>query len=70
MEQKIKNICGAENQRGEEPDFYAVGYSGVTSIERAEENLGTYGIVWLRVMAGEVEIARMNALHVARIVFH
>ena len=44
----IKIICGVEPHReGEYPDVYVVGSSHVTRIEEREQNLGTYGIVWL-----------------------
>ena len=67
-------IAGAEPHReGEYPIVYAVGNSitrgaqPITRIERREENLGTYGVVWFDVFVGDDLRASMNALLVAEI---
>lgn len=67
-EQIIKGIWGAEPRReGEFPECHMVGSSGVTSIVRREENLGTYGIVWFDVLKDGAVACSMNAIHVASV---
>lgn len=51
----------------EDPTGAAVGISGVTKIERREENLGTYGIVWFDVYVGNEVLRSLNALHIEQI---
>jgi hypothetical protein len=67
MNRTIKRIAGA----GEQGSVFIVGDERfspiVTAIERREENLGQYGIVWFDVFAGDRMIFSMNALHVAMV---
>lgn len=68
MSPNIKSICGTEPRRdGEYPWAYMVGSDGVTEIDEVTENLGSYGITWFIVRAGENTLAKMNALHVAHV---
>lgn len=65
---KINGIWGAEPMReGEFPDCHMVGRNGVTHIDRREENLGTYGLVWFDVFADDVLRWSLNASFVASI---
>jgi hypothetical protein len=69
-EQNIIAICTREPMReGEYPDYIRIGNKGVTRIERREENLGSYGIVWFDVFKGQAEVrsASYNALDVASV---
>lgn len=67
---KIKSIYGPEPLRsGEWPVGHVVGFDGVTHIDEKDENLGTYGIHWFCVWAGDQEICRLNAVHVAQVDF-
>jgi hypothetical protein len=66
MTQIIKEIYGPISNEG--VSFGArVGMLGVTRIERREENLGTYSIIWLDVFTGDHLDASFNALAVAEI---
>jgi len=66
----VRGVYGPEPQRaGELPIAHVIGFDGVTSITELEENLGTYGIRWFCVWKGDVEICRVNALHVAQVDF-
>lgn len=71
--QTIKAISGLEPRReGEYPECYVVGHRGsatpeVTRIEMRLENLGSYGITWFDVFAGETLIASMNAIGVVSV---
>ncbi|WP_187967919.1 hypothetical protein [Aquibium microcysteis] len=68
MSPAINGICGVEpNREGEYPHAHAVGFGGVTEIVEELENLGSYGIKWFVVKAGENTLAKMNALHVAHV---
>lgn len=65
---KINAIWGQEPMReGEYPDCHMVGSNGVTRIERREENLGTYGLVWFDVFKGDEVAWSVNASFVASI---
>lgn len=69
-DQKIRAIWGAEPVRDQEGcEAYVIGFKGVTSIVRRVENLGTYGMVWFDVFAGEQRIQSMNASFVASIAY-
>lgn len=68
MSNTIVGIWGAEPMRDQEdPEHHLVGRADVTRIERREENLGTYGIVWFDVFKGEALAWSMNASFVASI---
>ena len=70
-EQAVIRILGALP-----PDFqceqraYAVGFEGVTRIERREENLGTYGIVWFDAFADDRLVASMNAIFLSEVEYN
>jgi hypothetical protein len=67
---EIRSVYGPEPMRpGEFPIAHVVGFDGVTSITKIEENLGTYGIQWFCIWHGERETCRLNALHVAQVDF-
>ena len=74
--QTIKAISGLEPRReGEYPECYVVGQRGsaipeVTRIEMRLENLGSYGITWFDIFAGETLIASMNAMAVASVEYY
>lgn len=64
----IKAILGDEPRRdGEYPMAHVVGHGGVTRIEEDTENLGSYGIHWFFVYAGDDLLFRVNALSVASV---
>ena len=74
MNNRINAIFGAEPPReGEYPTTYVVGTtfgwsrSIVARIERREENLGTYGILWFDIFDGDVLLASMNAMAVSEV---
>ena len=72
MTNRIKLIAGAEPARaGDYPTTYGVGFHSnkrlITRIERREENLGTYGILWFDIFAGDVLLASMNAMAVSEV---
>lgn len=77
MTKRIRLIVGMEPGReGEYPSTYSVGTKlrspaqhTITRIERREENLGTYGIVWFDVFAGDILLASMNALATSEICY-
>lgn len=77
MTQKILSVTGCEPQRvGEYPEQFQVGYANyltkirVARIEREEENLGQYGIVWFVAYAEDGSIiGKMNALNTAIIYY-
>ena len=46
---------------------YAVGHGDVTRIERREEVLGDYGIVWFDAFIGDHLVASMNACFVSEV---
>lgn len=48
---------------------HIVGRHEVTKIERRDENLGTYGIIWYDVYRGEVRIASINAMCIEAITY-
>jgi hypothetical protein len=65
---KIKSIIGPEPvHKSEYPTTWFIDYDGVTEIREVTENLGTYGITWYEVHAGDKLIAKMNALHTAEV---
>lgn len=67
---EIKGIWGAEPLREREyPEAYIIGHEGITRIERREENLGTYGIVWFDAFKGDTLAASMNAAFVASVAY-
>lgn len=67
---EIKGIWGAEPLRADEcPEAYIVGHGDITRIQRREENLGTYGIVWYDAFKGDELSASMNAAFVAFVAY-
>ena len=70
MMAKIKAVYGEEPHReGEYPHAYTVGFDGVASIDRIEENLGEYGLVWFHVYREGRLIGQLNARHVAAVLY-
>jgi hypothetical protein len=70
MTKIIMGVYGPEPMReGENPSCEFVEYSGVTRIERREENLGDYRIVWFDVFKGEHLAQSYNALHVSEVIY-
>lgn len=74
--QRIRLIAGMEpNREGELPLVYAIGNKFgpllriITRINLREENLGSYGIAWFDVFAGDVLLASMNALATSEIYY-
>ncbi|MEZ2132734.1 MULTISPECIES: hypothetical protein [unclassified Sinorhizobium] len=64
--QKIRAIIGEGlSAEGEYPMGHIVGNGGITRIEEETENLGTYGIHWFFVYAGDDLRYRINAREVA-----
>ena len=64
---KIITVVLGQDHAGD-PVFSArVGFKGVTSIEKGEENLGTYGIVWYEVYEGSRHSRSYNAQFVAEV---
>lgn len=71
MSTRIKEIYGPEPMReGECPLIHAVGRKGITEITEEHENMGTYGINWLVVKAGDTLICKINALHISEIYYY
>lgn len=68
---KIKYIVGMEPMRPDEPPVvYEVGKNNVAIIDRATENLGTYGLLVYKVYDAKGNImAEMNAMAVAEVVY-
>ncbi len=67
---KVRGVYGPEPLRsGELPIAHVIGFDGVTSITEFDENFGTYGIRWFCVWKGELELCRVNALHIAQVDF-
>ena len=65
---EIEAVWGPEPLRdGEYPAGARVGFDGVTRIERRDEDLGEYGIVWLDVFKDGILSASFNALHIAAV---
>lgn len=48
-------------------DHAIVGYNSITRIERREENLGSYVIVWYDAYADKRLVKSFNAMHVSSI---
>ena len=68
--QAIRGVFGTEPRRdGEYPTVYMVGSDGVTRITESTEDLGTYGIHWFHAWKDDVELARMNAVHIETVAF-
>jgi hypothetical protein len=74
-EPRIKLIAGMEpNRDGEWPITFAIGngFPGpvkhtITRIDRREQNMGTYGILWFDVFDGDTLLASMNAMAVSEV---
>jgi hypothetical protein len=69
MTKIINAVYGPANSDGDASFYGRIGHNGVTRIERREENLGTYGIVWFDVFKGEHLDASFNALAVADVYY-
>jgi hypothetical protein len=75
VEPRIKLIAGMEpNRDGEWPTTFAIGngFPGpvkhtITRIDRREQNMGTYGILWFDVFDGDALLASMNAMAVSEV---
>jgi hypothetical protein len=69
MKQIIRAVYGPANNEGDASLYARLGDLGVTRIERREENLGTYAIVWFDVFKGDHLDASFNALAVAGVYY-
>ena len=66
----IKGIYCTPVVPGEDGAGYSVGAKNVGRIERREENLGTYGILWYDVYTfNDQLIASLNAMGVSEIIY-
>jgi hypothetical protein len=66
----ITSIYGREPHRGRKYPFDAiVGDKGITRIERREESLGEYGIIWFDVFKGDRLIKSINSLQISEIYY-